>query len=348
MRQAEVGAIIKKYREMRGVTADELSKELYLRSCQVAIWERGLDQPDSRLIKTLVNVLKIPDTDADILLQKNSMLSIDTEELTIPGIKKKYQFLHISDLHVIVPDEDESVARIEYELPRISNCFSRDAINPLERMQAFCSYINANKKELDGVFFTGDIIDCPFMASIQYIKETLESLPIPYMYVLGNHDWQHFDNVGTDDSVKNNHPLFDVFCNGNAYFQKKQIGELTLIGVDNTRDCYFDTVADALEAEISGNEHVILLQHVPFYSPTLVDDCKLFWSGHAFYIGNDGDARNNNIRILNRITAEDSSVRALITGHLHFHHKDMLKNKIPQYITKESSCGGATLYKIHG
>lgn len=69
---------------------------------------------------------------------------------------------------------------LKRELPHMSHCFSfsKDVLNPVERMRVFCAYINVHKEELDGIFLTGDIIDGPFRTSIQYLKETLESLPV--------------------------------------------------------------------------------------------------------------------------------------------------------------------------
>lgn len=39
---------------------------------------------------------------------------------------------------------------------------------------------------------------------------------------------------------------------------------------------------------------------------------------------------------------------ALICGHLHTDHKDMLSERIPQYVSNESYFGEVTVFRIHG
>lgn len=347
MRELEVGKIIKKYRERQGLSTDELAEKMNLWNRMVPLWERGLALPDAAWQQKIAETLQIPSPERDIVLQKKDMLNINVEELVIPGLKKEYQFLHLSDAHVIVLDENESRARIDYETPRIAD-FTEDGIAPTERMDAFLDYINEQKAKLDGVFFTGDIIDCPFRNSIQYLEDYLKGLPVPYMYVLGNHDWQHFDEQ--DPEVKKEiHTWFDTFSGGNAYVHKKKFGELAVIGVDNTTGYYEPAVMEGLKELMAGEEHVLILQHEVFYSDTLTGDCKLWWHGHDITLASDEDVyKDENIRVLNGMTEENSPVKALITGHLHFHHKDILNGRVPQYIAADASNGGAILYKIHG
>lgn len=40
--------------------------------------------------------------------------------------------------------------------------------------------------------------------------------------------------------------------------------------------------------------------------------------------------------------------KALICGHLHTDHKDMLSERIPQYVSNESYFGEVTVFRIHG
>lgn len=348
MRELEVGKVIEKYRKLRGLSTDELAEKLDIWNRYPPLWEAGLMLPDAAWLPEIVNILEIPSPDAEIVLKEKAVLNINEEELIIPGLKKEYRFLHLSDAHVIVIDEDERQALIDYEMPRIED-FTEDGITPLERMEAFRKYIKEHKEELDGVLLTGDIIDCPFENSIQYLREFLKDCPVPWMYVLGNHDWLHFDEK-TEDVKEARHEQFHEFSGGNSYIHKKKFGELTMIAVDNTI-CgrYEPWIVEELEKMLEGEENVLILQHEVFYSDTLTKDCRLWWHGGDGTMTGPGDGQSAyNLPALEVFTAEESPVKALFTGHLHFHHKDILKGKLPQYIAADASNGGAILYKIHG
>ena len=93
---------------------------------------------------------------------------------------------------------------------------------------------------------------------------------------------------------------------------------------------------------------VLLMQHVPLYIPSLHEDTFSYWKEDT-NIGGDGNCKNENWKkITDLILAEDSPVKALITGHLHFNHEDLLGDKIPQYVTGTATEGHVRLFVIEG
>lgn len=343
------GELLWHYRQKAGISLEELSKELDYGTRSLVLWERGLQIPENRWHKRFVELYGITGDDAEFILKPRPELTVYEEEIVIPGLQNEYRLLQISDSHVIVPDEDASAERLDYEVGRISD-FSEDGLNSVERMELVKRYIDNNR--LDGVLLTGDIIDCPFKASIEYLNDFLESLPVPYMYVLGNHDW-HFADQSEDDGVKSTRPRFKPFTGGDTSLHKKKIGELTLIGLDFTRsrngvNFYEDGIAKRLAAAVSDEKNVLVLQHCPFSVPTLSDDCKAWWHGNDIKNGAEEDPFEENKRVLDILCASGSPVRALIAGDLHFFHKDLLRGTLPQYICLNTSGGGATLFHIHG
>lgn len=347
MREAEVGSILKKYRLLKGITEDELAQLMGLWNRYVPLWEEGLALPDAHQLPLLVEILRIPKPEADVVLQPKTVLNFDEAEIVIPGLEKEYTLLHLSDNHVIMVDYNDTLERIRYEERRISADFYEDSVMINDRMEASWQYIADNKDTLDGVMLTGDVIDCPFEPAINYLVEKLQALPVPYMYTLGNHDWQHFDE---HDSEANRArlPRFAPITGGDPDIHVKHIGELTLVGLNNTTDSYPVGVADRLEEILKTEKNVLILQHGPFYSPTLVQHHKQWWVGSAPKFGADGDERNDNVRVLDMITAEDSPVKAVIAGHIHFFHKDLLRDKVPQFTAQHGAHGGGVLYRIHG
>lgn len=275
------------------------------------------------------------------------LLYFHPQELCIPGLKKDYRLLQVSDAHLILYDEEETPARAAYAAPRIP-MFSKDGISSNQRFECLLTYIHEHAAELDAVVFTGDIVDFPSKPALRYLKEKLDALPVPYLYTLGNHDWSYFDNYHTPHSRVAERPLFSAFCGGNTYLQKLRLGELTLIGVDNTQDFYEDGVPEALDEALKGEERVLLLQHIPFYADTLHDITAAVWR-RDITVGGKGICHNDNWRLVQeRITRPDSPVRALITGHLHFTHYDLVNDRLPQFVAGQTALGDIHIFHIHG
>ena len=201
---------------------------------------------------------------------------------------------------------------------------------------------------LDGVLLTGDIIDFPSPPNMKALSDFLENLKVPYVFVLGNHDWAYFDDYHTPHSIIANRPLFSGWSNGNTFVHKKQIGELTFVAVDNTMELYEDGIAETLADALKDEKNVLLMQHVPLYIPSLHEDTFSYWKEDT-NIGGDGNCKNENWKkITDLILAEDSPVKALITGQLHFNHEDLLGDKIPQYVTGTATEGHVRLFVIEG
>lgn len=281
-----------------------------------------------------------------------NMLQLKETRVQVPGLTKKYRFLHITDAHLVLLDEAVTKKRVEYETPRIG-LFSRDGVRSDEYFDALFAYAEkhsdpADPEALDGVLLTGDILDCPTAANFQRLSEKLAQLKIPYVYVLGNHDWSHFDDYHTPHAMIAHRPLFSKWSCGNTFVHKTKIGEVTFVALDNTLDYYEDGVAETLQEALEGEENVFIMQHIPLYADSLHDDAVAYWKSDI-NIGGQGMCLNENWKkVQDIILGEESPVKGLITGHLHFWHEDMIGNKIPQYITALSAEGNARIYVMEG
>ena len=109
MRELAVGKVIEKYRKLRGLSTNELAEKMGIWNRYPPLWEAGLMFPDASWLGQIVDILEIPSPEAEIVLEEKSVLNIREEELIIPGLSKEYRFLHLSDAHVIVLDEDLAI-----------------------------------------------------------------------------------------------------------------------------------------------------------------------------------------------------------------------------------------------
>lgn len=263
-------------------------------------------------------------------------MKINRKELWIEGLQAHDRFLHITDTHA----GRESL--------------TRNGIPSAERLKEYVAY--ANMEKLSGVLLTGDIIDNPSVENLAFLKEQLEALKVPYLYIPGNHDWSYSDNYHTESAIRKEWPLLQPFCNGEEIFQIKRIGEITWIGIDNSIDMYWPGTANKLRNALNDpqNDKVIILQHIPFDCGTLTKASLQRW-GKVLTLGKNPPERGNcqeeaNDRIegIREMIVCAKNVKAVICGHLHVDHRDMLTERIPQYVSNESCFGEATLFEIHG
>ena len=263
-------------------------------------------------------------------------MKINRKELTIEGLQEEYYFLHVTDIHV----GRESL--------------TRDGISAADRLKEYVEY--ANEEQLSGVLLTGDIIDNPSPENLTLLKMQLETLRVPYLYIPGNHDWAFADDYHTDAAIRRDRPLLQPFCQGEETFQVKKTGEITWIGIDNSIDMYWQGTAEKLRKALENpqNDKVIILQHIPFDCGTLAQASLRRWGKVLTLGGNlpeqgtykepDTDRRED----IREIIQSAVNVKALICGHLHTDHVDLLTEKIPQYVSNESCFGEVALFRIHG
>lgn len=272
-------------------------------------------------------------------------LKIVNRKIKIEGLEENYRFLHITDMHLACFGTEEEEERAAYARPRAA-FFSRPEIPAEKCLDLFIDY--ANREKFSGVLFTGDILDFPSKENIAWLRNALASLEVPYVFTVGNHDWSYFNNYHTEDSVKNELPLFAPFTHGDPAFHTVTVGELTFAAVDNSLECYSADTAERLAAVLSEKKNVILLQHIPLYAETLHEDTVRVWSRDICLGGKEGLRPDDTADRVREIVCRYPSLKAIIAGHLHFFHEDIIDGTVTQYLSQLSCYGEASLFEITG
>ena len=272
-------------------------------------------------------------------------IKITHRKIEIEGLKEQYRFLHITDLHMTCFGEDEDEERAAYARPRAA-FFSRPQIPAEHCLEAFVDY--ANREKLSGVLFTGDILDFPSKENLSLLKSALASLEVPYVFAVGNHDWSYFNDYHTEASLKKELPLFGPFTCGDTAFHTVRIGEITFAAMDNSMERYYEDAAVRLSDALSANENVILLQHIPLYAETLHEDTVHDWGRDITLGGKEGLRPDDTADRVREVICRYPSLKAIIAGHLHFSHEDVIDGTVTQYVTKLSCYGEAVLFEITG
>ena len=271
-------------------------------------------------------------------------INVVHKKIKIKGLKQSYRFLHITDTHIIRFGEGETKERAEYAKPRVAH-FSKDGITPDERFRSYIEYANAG--QVAAVLLTGDITDFPSPENLAILREGLETLEMPYIYTPGNHDWSYFDSYGSEDSVLRKRPLLRPFCDGAEDFHTLSVGELTFVALDNSMETYCPGAEEKLKKVLESAEHVIILQHIPLYCDTLHEDTVKKWK-QDINLGGEGTVLDESADRIRRILVDSPAVDAIICGHLHFDHEDLLDGALWQYVSNVGSYGDVALFEISG
>jgi predicted MPP superfamily phosphohydrolase len=136
----------------------------------------------------------------------------------------------------------------------------------------------ANQNHVDYVVLTGDIMSFPSTANLEIVKAETERLTMPYLYTLGNHDWQFmFLEEWNDNTRARNYPKFHPFTNGNPAFQNVNINGINIITIDNSNYQITEEQLAFFESQLELNMPSLLFIHIPLYIPSLAVDVHHKW-----------------------------------------------------------------------
>jgi predicted MPP superfamily phosphohydrolase len=281
------------------------------------------------------------------------MLELNHKELVIPGLTKTYRVMHITDSHIVSMDErDEGVVIIDggahhgklvtaFGSKRYP-VFTMDGITSKERFAKLCDDICAEPDCADLIVFTGDILDFFTDSAMEFLTAQLNRLPIPYLFVMGNHD-SIFYPLGEEATRQR----FAHLCSGNTEVQKVKLGELAVIGIDNARDRYTDEGLEQLKKALEGERYAILCQHIPLCTDAYYEHAMAA-ANCCYALGGQGVCADDSWKtVFAMIEAEDSPVRALMCGDCHREHVSYI-GKAAMHTTALTARNAPALFTISG
>lgn len=144
----------------------------------------------------------------------------------------------------------------------------------------------------DLLVHTGNLVNFPSFRGIYYVWDTLEKCGIPYLYTSGSHDWCWQDMIGTKpvnelrlqycwEESSECATLFSrasdsSLLSSQQYDPKawsENVGGVRFIGVDNSTQTILGEQVAFLEVQLAAaesmKEPVVVLLHIPLYSPEL-------------------------------------------------------------------------------
>lgn len=276
---------------------------------------------------------------------------ITEETVYVEGLEQEYTLLFLTDIHVVIQDDKASQQEQQYARERYGMFRNQEGIPSALQFPAWIAY--ANETEVDAVLLGGDIIDSPSDANVEWLQGQLAELEMPWLYVPGNHDWSFPWEYMTDYGKENYLPRLSPMMQGNPAIQSLEVGELLLVGVDDSTGQVDPDAVSVYEELLAQDKPVILVNHVPFAAQTLLPRAVEAWSSPAVIgNGNGGGIWPDEISryFLELTTAEDSPVRLALAGHVHLYDDGILEGErqLRQIVGDAAYKGHATLIRICG
>lgn len=266
-----------------------------------------------------------------------------TEEVTIAieGLSKEYTLAWVSDLHLISDHESGELlgdVHVEY-LDAIHQRYeelaiTEDGVHAEDLWPEIVKYLNYNA--FDGVIFGGDIMDYCSNSNIALIKEGLDNLHIPYIYIRADHDYgAYYGGIFfTETEARTLHQTIDEDQISNKFWDRN---DFIVLGIDHsTKDMpeyYLNMVKDVY----SRGKPVIMVTHVPYESR--MDDSLAELSmqerGKIYYWSQESKQFQPNVitqQYLELIYDKETIVEQVLAGHLHASWDGKLSEQVSQHI----------------
>lgn len=272
-------------------------------------------------------------------------------EINIPGLTKKYTFVHITDLHITSSEEGDSPEMVELALARSkfwqnqAGFVCRDSnghehkLIPLEVCELIAERIR--KISPDFVFFTGDTVDYPSVSNFRRASQYLSSLGSRYIMAPGNHD-----TVGDDagDELK----LELQKLTGTLPYSVTGIEGMDIVSFSNGLVKVTKDQVSYLESRIASGRPMLILLHAPVYTEDISDQIRSFW-GQGWMLGEEEQSEEN-CRFRQLLCDHTDVVRAVLAGHVHFAAGDdnAHTSGLAQYIAAPAFTGFYRVINVHG
>ena len=241
--------------------------------------------------------------------------TVDEVNLEI-GLSKPVKLVVVNDLHLQINNDEIVEDQRDYMKNRIAE-FSVGGVTTEKRWKKLPALIN--KEEADYVLFVGDMLDFNSVATTTALKEGVEKIESPLLYVRADHDIENYWQPASDywASMEKQSAISD-----NSALIVKELDEIVLMGVNYSQNNISAETLKEAEAVMSLGKPVIVVIHVPIgqsegtelqaYSEEVRDGRRLYWAPGA---SNEPNA--DTLALMNLIYADDSPVVAVFAGHLH-------------------------------
>lgn len=283
--------------------------------------------------------------------QKGS-IRVREETVTIAGLQRDYEMMLIADTHISLCDERDPKLLEKAKARR--EAFFNESGKVAER--TFHNLITeAAQSGTDLTVLAGDITDSAMYASVDFVKEELERLDLPYLYVTGNHDFEYGEEYFSKKAYREYFPRLLPLTKTAEQYTVKEYDDLIVAGINDKNNQFDKKAVQALLPYVKGTKPVILVMHVPLQpqeqDSELEQQADSVWglskAGRCRVLLGETACKPNKTtqKFLDAVFAENSPVAAVFAGHIHFYNRSMLNGQSVQLVTGAGYYGDAV--RIH-
>lgn len=272
--------------------------------------------------------------------------SVSHYTVSLPDAERSYTFVILNDLHIINDSEDLLPESLDSVTARRENLFIDEKGNQSQSLWLpLLKQVDAMKA--DGIIIAGDLVDFYSEGNLSLVKEGLSGLQTPYMYLRADHDYGNWNVALEQDEITEQENLL---CPNDPVLTM-DFPDLTILGVNNSTSQMKKAGMIAAKEVLAADKPVILFTHVPF-APQTDDslaqasmkewgDRALLWGEECYY-----KPSKRTQRFMNLVYAEDSPVRAVFAGHLHFPFETQLRDGLPEYVLDANYKGNISVLHV--
>lgn len=276
-------------------------------------------------------------------------IGLDKEELTvvIPGLRKEYNFIFISDLHIIVESDEiasENLEIVSQRMEKDTLCLGRPASELWKQLAEALDKCN-----VDAVLLGGDMLDFASTSNISCLKSGLDKIETPVIYVRADHDYAPIwcDGLTAEDAVR-----LQKEIDGYDEIAFLEFEELCVVGINNSTGNISASAVQRIKEIIDLQKPIILLTHVPLDSvldkglaQKSLDGWGnvLLWGAECNYVP-DGNTRE----LLDMVYEENSLIKEVVCGHLHFSWDGYLTEFSHEHVFSPANEGKIGIIRVRG
>ncbi len=193
----------------------------------------------------------------------------------------------------------------------------------------------------DLLILGGDTVDSAMYRSIDFVTDELKDKTYPYIYTIGNHDFEYGDEYYSEKAYSEYLPRLSGLTKSVSGCQVYETDDLIVLAVDDDNNKLSKQALQSLKEVYHKGKPVIVVSHLPFEpegDDSLLTESIGFWGADEngksrVVLGDDALVPDDVTReFMELMTAEDSPVILVLAGHIHFYHKDKLDQKIVQVV----------------
>lgn len=266
---------------------------------------------------------------------------VHNHRISAPGIRKKVIY-HFSDVHLSVqdslstPEETQKAADASAGWLVTRSWFAAkygepDTPEQKKPPETHFSALLELAQTGDAVVMAGDLCDYVSPANLRFLDSELGKLSILWLAVCGNHDMQEDIPDGF---------LFSRVKQG---VQLLDLGDLILLGIDNSRRCITAEQNARLRQALSLAKPLIVAMHVPLMTEgnrELLTEC-----GEYFQLNHAG-ADEETLAFVDILRQNPTRILAVLAGHLHFGNVSEVAPGLKQYVSSQGILGNINRYEI--